>query len=154
MKNITVCFTGHREIPVEEAESVAASLENVIRELIGRGYRIFAAGGALGFDTMAAQTVLRLRDSFPEIMLHLVLPCLTQTRGWSKEDIAVYEQIKDAADDVTYTSRERTRGCMFLRNRQLVERSGVCVCFLRKQTGGTAYTVKYAKANGLEVVCL
>lgn len=54
----------------------------------------FGAGGALGFDTLAAQCVLSLRKRYSHIKLILVLPCTTQTKGWSKDDIAVYEEIK------------------------------------------------------------
>ena len=34
---------------------------------IEQGYRYFGAGGALGFDTLAAQTVLELRSEYPDI---------------------------------------------------------------------------------------
>ena len=60
----------------------------------------FGAGGALGFDTLAAQCVLSLRKRYSHIKLILVLPCTTQTKGWSKDDIAVYEEIKSQADKV------------------------------------------------------
>ena len=58
----------------------------------------FGAGGALGFDTIAAFTVLKLKESYPDIRLILVLPCLAQTRGWSREDVEKYEDIKSKAD--------------------------------------------------------
>ena len=152
IKRLTACFTGHRHIPTNELEVVSAELEKTIRELIRDGYLFFAVGGALGFDTLVAQTVLRLKGEFHEIKLFLVLPCLTQTRGWDKADVKVYEEIKAAADNVIYTSYEYTRGCMFKRNRKLVDISNVCVCFLRQLTGGTAYTVKYAKAKNMQII--
>ena len=58
----------------------------------------FGAGGALGFDTIAAFTVLKLKESYHDIRLILVLPCLAQTRGWSREDVEKYEDIKSKAD--------------------------------------------------------
>ena len=69
----------------------------------------FGAGGALGFDTLAAQCVLSLRKRYPHIKLILVLPCITQTKGWSKNDIAIYEEIKSQADKVVYTSHDYFR---------------------------------------------
>ena len=83
--------------------------------------------------------------------LILVLPCLTQTRGWRPEDVAEYERIKDQADEAIYTALQYTRGCMHKRNRYMVDHSGVCVCYLTKDSGGTAYTVNYAKKMGLNV---
>ena len=62
--------------------------------------------------------------------LILVLPCLTQTRGWPAADVAEYEQIKGLADKVVYTSQAYTAGCMHKRNRHLVDNSSVCVCYL------------------------
>ena len=122
--------------------------------MIDRGIRFFGAGGALGFDTLAAQTVLRLKKKYPDIKLILVLPCLTQARGWPTEDVEEYERIKAQADKVIYTAQEYTKGCMHKRNRHLVDHSSVCVCYLTKDNGGTAYTVDYAEKRGLEIINL
>ena len=123
-------------------------------ELYRRGILYYGAGGAVGFDCLAAQTVLRLRESCPDMKLILVLPCLNQTRGWRAEDVAEYERIKEQADKVTYVSQQYTRDCMFKRNRHLVDYSSVCICYLEKAAGGTAYTVEYAKKRGLRITNL
>ena len=81
----TCCFTGHRQIPPEERAEITSRLERVITSLYQKGIRYYGAGGALGFDTLAAQTVIRLRESCPGMKLILVLPCLTQARGWRSE---------------------------------------------------------------------
>ena len=154
MRNETCCFTGHRQIPPGERAEIASRLERVISDLYQRGIRYYGAGGALGFDALAARTVIRLRESYPDMKLILVLPCLTQTRGWRPEDVAEYERIKAQADKVVYTAQQYTRGCMHRRNRHLVDNSGVCVCYLNRDSGGTAYTVRYAKEKGLEIVNL
>ena len=150
----TCCFTGHRELPPEEQAEIANRLECVISAQYQKGIRYYGAGGALGFDALAARTVIRLRESYPDMKLILVLPCLTQTRGWRPEDVAEYERIKAQADKVVYTAQQYTRGCMHRRNRQLVDNSGECVCYLNRDSGGTAYTVRYAKEKGLEIVNL
>ena len=154
MKNQTVCFTGHRKIPPEQAGALGRQLKSTLIQLINDGYRYFGAGGALGYDTLAAQTVLELKTQYPDVKLILVLPCLSQTRGWSARDIEIYEDIKNKADKVVYTSQEYTRGCMHKRNRHLVDNSSVCVCYLTESTGGTAYTVDYAHKNNLTVINL
>lgn len=154
MKNHTVCFTGHRKIPPEQADTLARQLRSTLMRLIEDGYIYFGAGGALGFDTLAAKAVLDLRAEHPQIKLILVLPCLSQTRGWSARDIEIYDDIKSKADKVVYTSQEYTRGCMHKRNRHLVDNSSVCICYLTESTGGTAYTVDYAKTKNLTVINL
>jgi len=154
MREKTCCFTGHRDLPAKEQEQISRKLEHTIAGLIQTGVCRFMAGGAVGFDTLAAQTVLKLREEYPQVSLILILPCLTQTRGWPEEDIAAYEQIKAAADEVVYSSQQYMRGCMFKRNRHLVDNSGICVCYLTENNGGTAYTVKYARTQGVPVVNL
>ena len=108
----------------------------------------------MGFDTIAAFAVLKLKERYPDIRLILVLPCFSQTRGWSQEDIEIYDDIKQKADKVVYTSQEYTRGCMHKRNRRLVDDSRYCICYLAERSGGTAYTVEYAQKKGLTVINL
>ena len=133
MRKETCCFTGHRQIPQGEQEEIANRLERVIAALYQKGVRYYGAGGALGFDALAARTVIRLRGNSPGMKLILVLPCLTQTRGWGPEDIAEYERIRAQADKVVYTAQQYTPGCMHRRNRHLADHSGVCVCYLTKE---------------------
>ena len=151
MKNQTCCFTGHRKIPLDQLESVTQRLRDAVIATIKDGYLYFGAGGALGFDTLAAQTVLDLKKDYPQIKLILVLPCKTQTRGWKQEDIEEYNRIMKAADKVVYTSQDYYNGCMHKRNRHLVDNSSLCICYLNSNTGGTAYTVDYAKSVGCRV---
>ena len=151
-KNNTVCFTGHRQISSEQLNQLAWRLKDTVIKLINDGYTYFIAGGALGFDTLAAKTVLNLKSDYPDIRLILVLPCLSQADKWSSEDKRVYEVIKEAADKVVYISDEYTKDCMYKRNRHLVDNSNACVCYLTEKTGGTAYTVKYAKKCNLLVI--
>lgn len=154
MRERTCCFTGHRELPVWGRKKLATKLENTIIDLIDRGIQCYMAGGARGFDTLAAQTVLKLKTHYPNIKLILILPCLNQTQGWKPKDIAEYERIKIQADKVVYSSQQYTKGCMHKRNRCLVNNSSVCVCYLTNKNGGTAYTVDYSEKQGLEVINL
>ena len=78
-KPITCCFTGHRKILKENIPIIKSNLRVVVVKNIENGYRFFEAGGALGFDTIAAQIVLELKEAYPQIRLILVLPCVTQT---------------------------------------------------------------------------
>lgn len=151
MRERTACFTGHREISSFQSFTIRRKLKKTLQELIKQGYCYFGTGGALGFDTIAAQTVLDLRKKYPNIKLILVLPCVTQADRWNKNDREIYEYIKEQADKVVYISDQYTRGCMHKRNRHLVENSSVCICYLTQRTGGTAYTVNYALNKGLKV---
>ena len=148
----TCCFTRHRSLRSEEKLKVAVRLRRIIAEQIKAGVVFYGAGGALGFDALAAQTVLEMKKEYPQLRLILVLPCEDQTRGWRSEDIAVYEDIMRRSDKVVYVSREYTPDCMHRRNRHLVDHSGTCICYLTRNTGGTAYTVDYARRKGLRII--
>lgn len=148
----TCCFTGHRSLSHEEKLKVAVRLREIIAEQIKTGVVFYGAGGALGFDTLAAQTVLDMKKEYPQLRLILVLPCEDQTKGWRSEDISVYEDIKQRSDKVVYVFREYTPDCMHKRNRHLVDHSGTCICYLTKTSGGTAYTVDYARRRGLRII--
>ena len=150
----TCCFTGHRVIPEHERAALAARLRETLCELIARGVRHFAAGGALGFDTLAAQTVLQLKAEYPDITLILVLPCRNQTAGWSAANTAVYENILLQADKVVWLAPQYYNGCMQARNRRLVEHADVCVAYLKSSRGGTAHTVSLARQKGIPVINL
>lgn len=154
MQHKTVCFTGHRDICEADIPWIRKALKRQVLRLYRMGYDTFYTGGALGFDTLAAVTVLQLKVLFPQITLILALPCHNQTRGWAERNIAMYEIIKQKADKVVYISQDYFRGCMQKRNRYLVENSDLCICYLLKKSGGTAYTVKYADSIGVETINL
>lgn len=143
------CFTGHRQIPAAHHVMLEARTARIVAQLAAKGVRRFYTGGARGFDTLAAKTVLAVRRGNPEVKLILTLPCRDQTRGWCAADLAAYEEIKQAADEVICLSEEYTDICMQQRNRYLVEHSDCCVCYMTRSFGGTAYTVRYAEKRGL-----
>lgn len=154
LRDRTCCFTGHRIIPTQERENIFIALKKTIQNLVLKGYQFFGTGGALGFDTMAAQAVLSLKEDLPYIKLILVLPCKDQASRWKDTDRKVYEEIKCQADKVVYMSECYTPDCMFRRNRHLVDCSSTCICYLTQECGGTAYTVEYARKHGLRVINL
>ncbi len=152
MRERSVCFTGHRMI--KDLQELDGLLRQAVFDLIEEGYDTFLAGGAQGFDTLAAETVLKLREKYPHIRLHLVLPHARQAKGWPAEEQMRYERIKAEADSVNCISEDYFRGCMHRRNRMLVEGSCICVCYLAKECGGTFYTVNYARRMCLTVINL
>lgn len=147
------CFTGHRTIAAADREVLGAACDAEIRALVSRGVVDFYTGGARGFDTLAAQAVLRVRETLP-VRLHLILPCRDQCRGWSTADRLRYEEILRAADSVRYIGDVYEPDCMRRRNDALVDAASVCICYLQNPRSGTGYTVRRARAAGLEIIHL
>ena len=154
-KSKVACFSGHRRLP-QNCEELRAKLKKEIIGLIERGVVFFGAGGALGFDMLAEETVLELKREYPHIKLVLVLPCPPeqQTLKWRADQRQRYYEIRERADKVKVLSPQYTDDCMLARNRHLVDCSAYLICYLREQRGGTAYTVDYADWQGIQIIRL
>lgn len=152
--SFTCCFTGHRVIPASDIEELYRELERVLDILIRSGTTYFRTGGALGFDTLAALTILDRKNVDQRLKLELCVPCREQTNGWSDEDKRNYEYIMSRADKVTVLREQYTRGCMHERNRYMVDGSDYCVAYCTEERGGSAYTVGYARQMGVKVIDL
>lgn len=150
-KDQSCCFTGHRIVVPEHLSAVKARLNRQICRLTDNGIYRFIAGGARGFDTLAAETVLSLRETHPQIQLLLALPCKNQTKGWPATDKARYETILRHADEVHYLAEAYDSGCMMRRNRFMVDNSSCCIFYLTHMHSGTYKTVEYAMEQGHEL---
>jgi uncharacterized phage-like protein YoqJ len=153
------CFTGHRPnaLPAlgdentEEMQSLVFLLDRAVSSALEDGITEFYVGGAQGFDTLAAEAVLRQRWLFPSLNLYLALPGRDQTKGWREEDCTRYESIFASAKEVWYAADICSPESMRRRNRYLVDHAGRCVAYLRRMRGGTLYTVNYALDSGIPV---
>lgn len=151
----TACFTGHREIRKSDTVLLHSVLSDVTEKAIQRGYLYFGAGGARGFDTLAAQTVMNLKKVYPFIHLILILPfenAFTHELGWNETEIKDYQSILQSASKIVCLRKGYQKGCYYQRDRRLVDYSSLCICYQYKNTGGTAYTTRYAKQRGISVI--
>lgn len=146
---MSVCaFTGHREL----VDLDVALMDRVIKNLIKNGCKRFLCGMAHGFDLAAAESVLALKREFPEVELVACVPCEGQSRYFSVTDRARYDRILQNCSEVVVLARSYYQGCMHVRDRYMVDNCDLVVCYLRKKSGGTYYTVKYAKALDKKVI--
>lgn len=148
------CFTGHRNIPLDAQEQILHVLTGKIEELIKEGVAVFINGGALGFDTLSALAVLGLKNKYPNIKLKIYAPHKNQSERWSEENKRIYNYILSRADEVEILASYNTPGCMHKRNRRMVDDSDCVISYVKKTTGGSYYTVKYALLKGKKVYCI
>lgn len=153
-------FTGHRPAQIlgknnedtHAFQTLRTTLEAAIRQAIAENFTIFRSGGAMGFDLWAAEAVLHLKAEHPHIQLHFILPCETQANDWPEEWRERYFDLLSQADAVAYIQAKYTGDCMFRRNRALVDGAQLVIAYYDdRETGGTAYTVRYAGKQGLLV---
>lgn len=129
-------------------------LREALEYLIGQGYTDFLSGGALGFDQMAAEIVLSLRERYPWVRLIMVIPFDGQADKWSQEQRERWLSIIEASDRVVHVSHEYDKGVFFRRNHYLVENSNLLLAAYDGHPGGTAGTIAYAKRHGVKVVTI
>ena len=148
---ITCFFTGHRTLPCERLGEITRLTEKAVHYMYSSGYRRFVCGGAIGFDTLAAQTVLRAKHFDPEIKLILALPCRDQTYSWKNTaSIVEYRRIKALADEIVYVGDFYTDECMKKRNRYMVEISSACIAYYlggSHRRSGTGQTFAMAQSE-------
>ncbi len=148
------CFTGHRQLSAAEIPFLIKKTDAAIAALYGMGCRDFYAGGAIGFDTLAATRVLLFRETHPDVHLFLILPCRDQCRGWSEEEVRVYRALQNASDGYRYIRDRYDPQVMRDRNAALVAESEACIAYLVRPISGAAQTVRMAEKAGHLVINL
>ena len=141
-------FTGHRVLQ----DLDFALLDRVIKNLIKNGYNRFLCGMARGFDLAAAESVIALKAEYPDVCLVACIPFKGQEQNLSLSDRSRYKRILENCSEIIYLSEFYYSGCMHLRDRFMVDNCDTVVCHLRKKTGGTYYTVKYAQKKGVKCI--
>lgn len=152
------CFTGHRpkSLPLNEDgsmtiefASIAYKLKNLIIESIKNGYTYFISGLAHGIDMLCAEFVLELKQEYPFIKLECAIPHISQSRFYSDVDKVRYLNILNKADDFKIISKEYKRGCMFLRNQYMTNKSSLLIGVWNGKKSGTSNTIDYANKKGI-----
>lgn len=133
-------FTGHREL---DADLDKKKLKKELISLIENGVDTFYNGGAVGFDLLAGEIIIRLKKKYTQIKLILCIPCPEQDKYYSDADKKRYQKIYKKSDETIVLSETYTKYCMLARDRYMADKADVLFAYKRKETGGTAYTVRY-----------
>lgn len=147
-------FTGHRimgDAVVRRRiyETLSKECETLINE---RGVDTFICGGAMGFDALAAKTVLELKNKYPDIKLKLYIPCYKHFIKWGYKDKLIWRYIASYADEAIYiTKGDYEDGCMQKRNRRMADDAYYCIAYCSRYRSGTGSTIRYAEKKGCEI---
>ena len=142
--------TGHRVLGKNFS---AAKLEKALRSLAAEGIDTFYCGMALGFDALCCETLARLKEEFP-FKIVACIPCADQSARYTAREKRRYEQLLSACDEKIVLHERYEQGCMFERNRYMVDRCSVLLAYLENDRGGTFYTVNYAKKREERIIFL
>ena len=162
MSGLSCAFTGHRpqKLPWRYNEDDPRCLDLkermyiVTESAIAAGVARFYCGMAEGCDLYFCETVLALREKYPEIRLEAAVPFAGQTERWSPEMGERYDRLLSQCDTVTVLQQEYSTECMMRRNRYMVDRSDALIACYDGKPGGTLNTLRYAVRRGLRILYL
>lgn len=163
LNSTTLCFTGHRSQKLpwgfnendERCLIMKDKLKKQIELAIKRGYDTFITGMALGFDMICAESVLELKNKFPNIRLIGALPCKNQDCKWPPKQQERYRNLLKQLDAIRCVNDEYTGPeCMLERNRYMINNSSIVIALFNGKPGGTKKTIEYAKEQGKEIIII
>ena len=119
------------------------------------GVRHFITGMAQGVDLWAAEIVLELKESYPELILKAAVPFPEQTEKWRMPQKQRYKHILELCDQVDVISPKHSSTCMFKRNCYMVNHSDFVIAVWNGSFScGTGKTIKYASKHGKSMVII
>ena len=163
MMNKVCAFTGHRtsKLPwrCNKKDSRCVAMRSVLAEqiavLVNAGFTQFLSGMAEATDTWCALSVLDLREKYPTIKLHCILPGKEQADKWTASSRDLYRSILERAYSIVYVSRTYHKNCMLDRNRFLVEHAAALLAVYNgERRGGTAVTMRCMRKMGREIIVI
>ena len=146
----TVAFFGHREI--NDPFKIEERLEEEIYRLLGeKEYVDFLVGRNGEFDQFASSAVLRVRKRYRDdnSSLVLVLPYASAEYANNQD---YYEEYYDDIEVSFEASKAHPKAAIQIRNREMVDRADLIVCYIERKNGGAYKTIQYAEKIGKPII--
>ncbi len=148
----TVSLFGHREVPYEP--TMEAALEQIVRDLLQtHSYVSFLLGRDGEFDRLAASVIHRVRKEWGEHNSEIVwvMPYLKQDYLRNQENYDRYYTYIEVCEE---SASAHFKAAMEIRNKQMIDRSQLVIGYVRRNVGGAAKTLAYAKQQNIPVLKL
>ena len=148
----TVSFFGHRMI--EDPLLIEQRLETLIRKLLKeKEYVEFLVGRDGEFDQIVSSVIRRCKRSVrDDNSAHVwVLPYPTAEFRDNEE---AFREYYDEIEICGASAGSHFKGAFQARNRAMVDRSGLVVFCIQRESGGAWQTMKYAKKQGVPYINL
>ena len=150
MELFTVAFFGHRYI--DNMLAVEERLEEIIRSLMrDKEYVDFVVGRNGDFDQYVSSTVLRCKKNYRDdnSSLVLVLPYASAEYANNQD---YYEEYYDDIEVSFEASKAHPKAAIQIRNREMVDRADLIVCYIERKNGGAYKTIQYAERIGKPII--
>lgn len=171
----TVCITGHRQKSIRPYKNdpknteltitvVRRILDHCIDKAAEHGYRAFFSGLADGIDLWAAEHIIKMKMSSPDIKLYGAMPFLRHSQYFNSDSVSLLRKCELHADQlvsvnsdpmIVYKSRGVGNALYRERNYFMVENSSALIGFFDEANykSGTYQTISYARRCGRTICC-
>ena len=148
----TVAFFGHRYI--DNPFKVEELLEEQIRKFINeKEYVEFLVGRNGEFDQCVSSTVLLVRKNVRDDNSSLVLMLPYPTAEYINNQNYFEDYYSDI--EISYAaSNAHPKSAIQIRNREMVDRADLVICYIEHNAGGAYKTVKYASEQNKPIINL
>jgi len=159
-----VAFSGHRpdRLPgkgdpsTPETSILIVTLREQIKSAIDRGMIFYLHGCMAGFDILAAEQIITLKQQYPHIQLVTVAPYavhfFSREKCWTPDWVRRAREVCRQSDIGMSLSEHYCSGIYYERNKALIDRSSELICYWDGGDGGTKYTVDLAKAQNKPII--
>ena len=138
----TVSFFGHRYI--DNMAVIENELEPIIENLLRtKEYVEFLVGRNGDFDRIAASAVRRVKKRLERDNCALILVLPYPTAEYERNEEYFY-QYYDEVEICYESSCSHYKAAISIRNKDMVDRSDLIICYLAGDSGGAYKAVKYA----------
>lgn len=127
---------------------IKKAIDRKLRSLLDEGLQWVLISGQLGIEFWAAETVLALKEEYPQLKLAVFTPFFNQESRWKEETQLEYKQLLAKADHVdSITKREyESPAQLRLKNQFLIEKSdGLLIVYDESKPGSPDYYLTPAK---------
>lgn len=152
MEFYTVAFLGHRDFYANH--SCEKKLIPILKDLINtKEYVDFLVGRNGEFDIFASSCIKRAKNELWDCnsSLILVLPYPTaEFRNSEKYFVEYYDEIEICEK----SAMAHYKSAMQIRNREMVDRADLIICYIERKNGGAYQTIEYAEKQGKTIINL
>lgn len=158
----TACFSGHRPQKLYNLikaggisiDDLREEIRHEILKSISEGYKSFICGMAHGFDLICGCLVVEIKheEKFRDIQLVAAMPF--PEHGFASPWRVPHQLVLSNADRVEAVCPSFSKKAYLERNRFMVDRSSLLICYFDGLPGGTEHTVRYAAEKNLNIINL
>lgn len=145
-----VAFIGHRLIL---RKSIIKRLVTAVESEIENGCKMFTMGTHGDFDIYALSVCRRLRDTYPDLKIEVVITSLKSIKREGKYHFRQYADVKTVMYDIENVHYKQQ---ITLSNKKMIDTCDTLICYVNEdlEQSGAKTALNYAKRKGLKIINL